>query len=57
MIEYLGNEKLVHASREGTPLTALVPVEEAVAEGEDVTFEVRPDKLHLFDAETEQAVR
>ena len=57
VIEYLGNEKLVHASREGTPLTALVPVEEAVSEGEDVTFEVRPDKLHLFDAETEQAVR
>jgi ABC-type sugar transport system ATPase subunit len=57
VIEYLGNEKLVHASREGTPLTALVPVEEAVSEGEDLTFEVRPDKLHLFDAETEQAVR
>ena len=57
VIEYLGNEKLVHASREGTPLTALVPVEEAVSEGEDVTFEVRPDKLHLFDAETEQVVR
>ena len=57
VIEYLGNEKLVHASREGTPLTALVPVEEAVSEGEDITFEVRPDKLHLFDAETEQAVR
>ena len=57
VIEYLGNEKLVHASREGTPLTALVPVEEAVSEGQDITFEVRPDKLHLFDAETEQAVR
>jgi ABC-type sugar transport system ATPase subunit len=57
VIEYLGNEKLVHASREGTPLTALLPVEEAVSEGEDITFEVRPDKLHLFDAETEQVVR
>jgi ABC-type sugar transport system ATPase subunit len=57
VIEYLGNEKLVHASREGTPLTALLPVEEAVSEGEEVTFEVRPDKLQLFDAETEEAVR
>jgi len=47
----------VHASREGTPLTALLPVEEAVSEGEEVTFEVRPDKLQLFDAETEEAVR
>ena len=48
----------MHASREGTPLTALVPVEEAVSEGEDITFEVRPDdKLHLFDADTGQARR
>jgi multiple sugar transport system ATP-binding protein len=57
VIEYLGNEKLVHVSREETPLTALVPVEQPVSEGEDITFEVRRDKLHLFDAETEQAVR
>ncbi len=57
VIEYLGNEKLVHASREGTPLTALVPVEEEVSEGDDITFEVRPDKVRLFDAETEEAVR
>jgi multiple sugar transport system ATP-binding protein len=57
VIEYLGNEKLVHASRQETPLTAMVPVEEQLSDGEDVTFEVPREKLHLFDAETEQAVR
>ena len=57
VIEYLGNEKLLNASREGAQLTAIVPVETQVSEGEDVAFEVPPDKLHLFDAETEQAVR
>jgi multiple sugar transport system ATP-binding protein len=57
VIEYLGNEKLVHSTREGTPLIALVPVEQPVSEGEEITFEVRREKLHLFDAETEDAVR
>jgi multiple sugar transport system ATP-binding protein len=57
VIEYLGNEKLVHASREGTPLTAMVPVEDRVSVGDVVTFDVPRDKLHLFDAETEQALR
>ena len=57
VIEYLGNEKLVHASRDNTPLTALIPVEQPVAEGENVTFSVPREKLHLFEAESEQAVR
>jgi multiple sugar transport system ATP-binding protein len=57
VIEYLGNEKLVHASRQETPLTAMVAVEEQLSDGEDVTFDVPREKLHLFDAETEQAVR
>ena len=57
VIEYLGNEKLVNASLDGSALTALVPVEEPISEGEDITFGVPREKLHLFDAETEQAVR
>jgi multiple sugar transport system ATP-binding protein len=57
VIEYLGNDKLVHASRDETPLTALIPVEQPVAEGENVTFSVPREKLHLFDAESEEAVR
>ena len=56
VIEYLGNEKLVNASLDGQALTALVPVEEPISEGEDISFGVPREKLHLFDAETEQAV-
>jgi multiple sugar transport system ATP-binding protein len=57
VIEYLGNDKLVHVVRDEAPLTALIPVEEPVTEGENVTFSVPREKLHLFDAESEQAVR
>jgi multiple sugar transport system ATP-binding protein len=57
VIEYLGSEKLVHASRDETALTALIPVEQPAAEGENMTFSVPREKLHLFDAESKQAVR
>jgi multiple sugar transport system ATP-binding protein len=56
VIEYLGNDKLVHSSRDETKLTALIPVEQPVTEGESMTFAVSREKLHLFDAESEQAV-
>jgi multiple sugar transport system ATP-binding protein len=57
VIEYLGNEKLVHMTREGASLTALLPVDQLAGEGEEHAFTVPQSKLHLFDAETEQAVR
>jgi multiple sugar transport system ATP-binding protein len=50
VIEYLGNEKLVHAVRNGSSLTALLPVEQPVAEGEQHAFSVAHAKVHLFDA-------
>jgi ABC-type sugar transport system ATPase subunit len=57
VIEYLGNEKLIHAARNGTTLIALVPVEQAVAEGEKHVFAVPAAKLHLFDAADGRAIR
>jgi ABC-type sugar transport system ATPase subunit len=57
VIEYLGNEKLVHAARNGTALTALVPVDQPVAEGEERVFTVSSAKLRLFDAEDGSAIR
>jgi multiple sugar transport system ATP-binding protein len=57
VIEYLGNEKLVHAARNGTSLTALLPVEQPVAEGVECVFAVADAKLHLFDAEDGHAIR
>jgi multiple sugar transport system ATP-binding protein len=56
VVEYLGDEQLVHISREETPLQAKLPVEEQVGSGQALTFSVPRDKLLLFDAETEQRV-
>ncbi|MDX6397772.1 MAG: hypothetical protein QOJ43_1180, partial [Gaiellaceae bacterium] len=39
-----------------TPLLAKLGIEQRVATGEERTFRIPRDKLHLFDAETEQAL-
>jgi multiple sugar transport system ATP-binding protein len=52
VIEYLGDEQLVHLDKDGTPIQAKLPVEEHVTTGEQLTFAVERSKLHLFDAET-----
>jgi multiple sugar transport system ATP-binding protein len=56
VVEYLGDEQLVHLTRKDTTLLAKLPVEEKVRQGEEVEFFVPRDKVHLFDAETEEAV-
>jgi ABC-type sugar transport system ATPase subunit len=57
VVEYLGDEQLVHLRMADLPLLAMLPIEERVAAGEQLSFAVPPDKLHLFDAETERAIR
>ena len=56
VVEYLGDEQLVHLRLKDTPLLAKLDIEQQVATGEQATFRIPPDKLHLFDAETEQAL-
>jgi multiple sugar transport system ATP-binding protein len=56
VVEYLGDEQLVHLTRKDTPLQAKIPVEERVRPGEEVTLSIPRDKLHLFDPETEARV-
>ena len=56
VVEFLGDEQLVHLTRKDTPLQAKLPVEAQVSNGEQFTFVVPRDKLLLFDAETEQRV-
>jgi multiple sugar transport system ATP-binding protein len=56
VVEYLGDEQLVHVTRKDTPLQAKLPVEERVRPGDELTFAIPRDKLHLFDPETEQRV-
>jgi multiple sugar transport system ATP-binding protein len=56
VVEYLGDEQLVHATRKDTPLQAKIPVEVRVRPGNEVTLSIPRDKLHLFDPETEERV-
>jgi ABC-type sugar transport system ATPase subunit len=56
VVEYLGDEQLVHMTRKNTALQAKLPVEETVSGGQQLTFTVPRNKLLLFDAETEQRV-
>jgi multiple sugar transport system ATP-binding protein len=57
VVEYLGDEQLVHIVRSGTPLLAKLPVEEHVRQGDELTFTVPRDKLHRFDADSEERLR
>jgi multiple sugar transport system ATP-binding protein len=56
VVEYLGNEELLHAQIEGAEIVALVPSDRQVAAGAQVEFTVPADKLHLFDPETEKTL-
>jgi len=56
VVEYLGDEQLLHATRKDTPLQAKIPVEVRVRPGNEVTLSIPRDKLHLFDPETEERV-
>jgi ABC-type sugar transport system ATPase subunit len=57
VIEYLGEEQLVHLLRKETPLLAKLPVEQEVHGGQQMEFSVPRDKVYTFDAESEERVR
>jgi multiple sugar transport system ATP-binding protein len=57
VVEYLGDEQLVHMTRKDEPLQAKLPVDEQVSGGDDLAFSVSRDNLYLFDAETEERIR
>jgi multiple sugar transport system ATP-binding protein len=56
VVEYLGDEQLVHLTVKDRSLLAKLPVEHQVTPGEDLALSIPRDKLHLFDEETEEAV-
>jgi multiple sugar transport system ATP-binding protein len=56
VVEYLGNEKLVHIVRNEAPLVAMVPVEQPVEEGAEMTFTVPAQRIHRFDEATSAAI-
>jgi multiple sugar transport system ATP-binding protein len=57
VVEYLGDEQLVHITRNDTSLQAKLPVEERFSVGDEREFSIPRDKLLLFDRETQQRVR
>jgi len=56
VVEYLGNEELLHAQVEGLEVVAVVPSERQVKAGDKVELTVPAEKLHLFDPETEDCL-
>jgi len=56
VVEYMGNEELIHARAEGNDIVALLPSDRRVKAGEQVELAVPLDRLYLFDPESEKAL-
>ena len=56
VVEYLGNEELLHVTAGAKELVAVVGTEHKVRPGDVVNLIVPLDKLHLFDAETNDSL-
>jgi multiple sugar transport system ATP-binding protein len=56
VVEYLGDEQLVHFSVQDHTLLAKLPVEQRIAAEENLALTIPRDKLVLFDAETGDAL-
>jgi multiple sugar transport system ATP-binding protein len=56
VVEYLGNEELVHARVDGTEIVALSEPHPSLKAGEQVEFAVPADKVHFFDPESEERI-
>jgi multiple sugar transport system ATP-binding protein len=56
VVEYLGNQELLHAQTEGNEIIALVSSDRKVQVGDSIEFTIPSEKLHLFDPETEESL-
>ena len=54
--EYLGDDQLVHLRAGEESIVASIPADQRLAPGEDVRLYVPLEKLHLFDAATDEAI-
>jgi multiple sugar transport system ATP-binding protein len=57
VVEYLGNDELLHLSLEGLDLVAIVSSSNIVKPGDVLTLQLPLDKLHLFDSDTGEVIR
>jgi ABC-type sugar transport system ATPase subunit len=56
VVEYLGNDELIHAQAEGNEIVALIPSNQRVSVGDTVQFAVPMEKLHIFDPDSEKTL-
>jgi multiple sugar transport system ATP-binding protein len=56
VVEYLGDEELVHFTVQDRTLLAKLPAEQGVTRGDELELAVSRDRLVLFDAESELAL-
>jgi multiple sugar transport system ATP-binding protein len=52
VVEYLGNEELIHVNAAGQDIVAVVDSEHRVRPGDALELKVPLDKIHLFDPES-----
>jgi multiple sugar transport system ATP-binding protein len=56
VVEYLGNEELLHVNAGGRDIVAIVPSEHRVKPGDVLDFTVPLEKVHLFETESGKAL-
>jgi len=56
VVEYLGNEELIHADVAGFDLVAMLSSDFRIRPDDELTLTVNPEKLHIFDPETNASV-
>ena len=56
VVEYLGNEELIHAQAADSEIVALLPSDRKVSVGDNVTLAVPMEKLHIFDPDSEKTL-
>jgi multiple sugar transport system ATP-binding protein len=52
VVEYLGNEELVHTDVSGSDVVAVLPAEAQVRPGDSLSLTARTDRIHLFDRDS-----
>jgi len=56
VVEYLGNEELIHATASGQDIVAIVDSEFRVKPGDILKFKLPIERVHLFDTETNLSI-
>jgi multiple sugar transport system ATP-binding protein len=56
VVEYMGNEELIHARAEGNDIVAILPSDKKVKTGDQVELAVPLNRLFVFDPASEKAL-